>query len=74
MDNVERTIHTRTPTRPDVEIHVSALSTDFGEYTDIREYVVSLDQYGRGITFPAALTAPVLEGLADLTPWIHDGD
>lgn len=61
-----RTVHAVTPKANDIEIHVSTLEVDNGDrYTDIREYVVSLQQYGRGITFPQNKTAPVIEGLAE---------
>lgn len=55
-----RIVHTRVPKTSDIEIHVSTLETAHGEFTDIREFVVSLEQYGRGITFPAELTGRVL--------------
>lgn len=61
---VERTIHSRTPKTSDIEIHVSTLTTEGGlVFTEIREYIVSLDQYGRGITFPQDLTDAVEQGL-----------
>lgn len=68
MDNLERTVHTRVPKTSDIEIHVSTLNTPQGAFTEIREYVKSLDQYGRGVTFPAELTPAVAEGVtaADL--------
>lgn len=60
MAAITRTVHTKVPKTTDIEIHVSTLETEAGNYTDIREYVVSLDQYGRGITFPARLTDQVM--------------
>lgn len=63
MSAIKRTVHSRVPKTDDVEIHVSTLDTEHGQYTDIREFVVSLEQYGRGITFPARLTPPIVEGL-----------
>lgn len=63
MSTIERTVHSRVPKTDDIEIHVSTLDTENGQYTDIREFVVSLEQYGRGITFPARLTEEVQRGL-----------
>lgn len=60
-----RTVHSRAAKTSDIEIHVSTLETSAGKFVDIREYVVSLEQYGRGITFPATdeLVASVSGGL-----------
>ena len=58
-----RTVHSRTKKTDDIEIHVCTVDTDHGSFTDVREYVVSLDQYGRGLTFPAGVTEEVLNGL-----------
>lgn len=60
----ERTVYSRTKKTSDIEIHVSTLTTDSGTYAEIREFIVSLDQYGRGITFPSALSDEVLQGIA----------
>lgn len=50
----QRTVLTRTPKTSDIEIHVSTLQPESGGiYAEVREYIVSLDQYGRGVTFPA---------------------
>ena len=49
----QRTVHSRVKKRDDIEIHVSTIATEHGTYLDIREYVVSLGQYGRGLTAPA---------------------
>lgn len=79
-----RTVHTVTPKATDVEIHVSTITVENGDrYTEIREYVVSLQQYGRGITFPEAGTEGVLQGLEvalgrvptgyEITPGNSDG-
>lgn len=59
-----RTVLTKVPKASDIEIHVSTVATEYGEFTEVREYVVSLDQYGRGITFPAAAREKIAEALA----------
>lgn len=63
MTNISRTVVSRTPKADDIEIHVSELKTDSGDYIDVREYVVSLEQYSRGITYPARLHAQILVGM-----------
>lgn len=65
----ERVVHTRAKKTDDIEIHVSSLDTEYGLFTDIREFIVSLNQYGRGLTFPARsdLLDTVLNGLEDAT-------
>lgn len=62
-DVLTRTVHVRVSKTSDIEIHVSQIDTAWGQYTDIREYVVSLEQYGRGVTFPSNLAEPVMAGL-----------
>jgi hypothetical protein len=66
-DGLNRTVHSRVEKTSDVEIHVATLVTDSGRFTEIREYIKSLDQYGRGITFPQAYstTETIMRGLAD---------
>lgn len=64
----ERVVHQRIPQVYDRELHVSTLFTPYGSFTDIREYVVSLDQYGRGVTFQPQHIETVRAGLlASLT-------
>lgn len=61
MENYDRTVLRRVPKTYDIEIHFSRLTTSEGDqYTDIREYVLSLDRYGRGITFPSRLEPDLL--------------
>ena len=65
MAAFKRIVHSRAVKTDDIEVHTSTLETEFGPYVEIREYVVSLEQYGRGITFPAELTQVVQAGLGD---------
>ena len=65
-DDLNRTVHARTPKTSDIEIHVSTLETEQGLFTEIREYVKSLDQYGRGLTFPIEKAGKVFMGLEDV--------
>lgn len=51
--NHSRRVLTRVPKTSDVEVHVSEIDVgELGLYVDIREYIKSLEQYGRGITIP----------------------
>lgn len=61
-----RTVHMSVPKCDDIEVHVSTLQTELGQYTEIREFVVSMEQYGRGITVPARLTGDLIKGLSDV--------
>lgn len=63
LQTYERSVHVKVPTATDIEIHVSQMETEWGTFGDIREYVVSLDQYGRGITFPIANAREIIAGL-----------
>jgi len=63
MASIQRTVHARVSKTDDIEIHVSTLETETGQYADIREFIISLQQYGRGITFPARFTETITRGL-----------
>jgi hypothetical protein len=65
MAGIQRTVHESVTVATDKEIHVSTLEKDGGHYTDIREYIPSLQQYGRGITFPARFGDPIYTGLGE---------
>lgn len=60
---IDRTVHTRVPKATDIEIHTSTLVTESGTFVDIREYVVSLESYGRGITMPIDAAERVMAGV-----------
>lgn len=40
------------PRRYDLDVHVCAVRFEERDYIDIREYIPSLEQYGRGILLP----------------------
>lgn len=72
---IEREVVARVVKTTDIEVHVTRLSTELGEYTEIREYVVSLEQYGRGITFPGwmpEIRDTIIHGLQSL-PEVPEG-
>jgi len=58
---VKRTVLGRVPIADDREVHVSRLSTAGEGFVEIREYIPSLKEYGRGIVVPD--TGPVVLGL-----------
>lgn len=70
-DGLNRTVHSRVAKTSDIEIHVSTLVTDSGNFTEIREFIKSLDQYGRGLTFPSShatieiITHGLVESIGD---------
>ncbi len=54
--------------RPDIDIHVSTVKVLGESYVDVREFIVSLGQYGRGIILPlssARFVADALKEVAD---------
>ena len=68
-----RTVLKRVPKATDIEIHVTKVESDYGKYTEIREYVVSKDRYGRGITFPEALNDEIFDEAVLLNAGAADG-
>lgn len=56
MADEKRTVYARIPYVSDKEIHVSVVESPHdGDFFESREYIPSLDVYGRGLTFPMAL-------------------
>ena len=72
MATIKRTVHAKVPKTEDIEIHVSTLETENGQYADIREYVISLEQYGRGITYAAKYTENIQRGLDGVQEMLPD--
>lgn len=62
--SIERVVHTKVTKAEDLEIHVSTITTEHGQFSEVREYVPSIDQYGRGLTFPSELRSKIAKGLA----------
>lgn len=60
---LERNVHTKVQKAGDLEIHVSTLTTPYGLYVEVREFIPSLSAYGRGITYPKEINKAVKEGL-----------
>ncbi|MFJ6508571.1 hypothetical protein [Streptomyces sp. NPDC091879] len=67
-----RTIHARVAYVHDKEIHVSTVqSPQDGLFIDCREYIPSLDTYGRGLTLPIGLLDEFLKGVE--SAWHENG-
>lgn len=72
MTDAERVVHARVPYVTDKEVHVSTVqSPQDGKFVDVREYIPSLEEYGRGITVPLRLLHEVLQGLE--SAWHENG-
>lgn len=64
MAEAARKVRVRVPYVSDKELHVSLVaSPNDGDFVDLREFIPSLKQYGRGITFPLELLDEVSGGL-----------
>ena len=50
---LKRKVHTKTTVADDLELHVSTIRVAGTSLLEVRNYIPSLKQYGRGITVPA---------------------
>lgn len=69
MYNIDdtRTCYAEIPNEPDRELHVSAVTGPTGQrYAEVREFVPSIDTYGRGVLVPMRALDSVMDGLAKL--------
>lgn len=74
MDDLEdgRKIHARVAYVHDKEIHVSTVqSPQDGLFLDLREFIPSLEAYGRGLTIPVGLMDEFLQGVE--SAWHENG-
>jgi len=53
-DDVRREILVEVAKAPDLDLHVSILHTPWADYAEIRDYVPSIEKYGRGVLIPAS--------------------
>lgn len=51
---------------PDMQLHVRVTKADGLELVNLRDYIVSLKQYGRGVMFESHLLPQVIEELQEL--------
>jgi hypothetical protein len=49
----------------DLEMHVSIVKAAGQPLCEVRNYIPSAKEYGRGVTFPLAAIGPVMSGLHD---------
>lgn len=63
---ITREVILSIPRKYDIDIHVSKVEIDGLVYADVREFVKSLKQYGRGIVLPKASLYAVIEALEKL--------
>jgi hypothetical protein len=63
MSAFKRKVLDKFERREDLEIHVSQVTADGMHYAEIREYLPSLDTYGRGILIPQDGVNHVVSGL-----------
>jgi hypothetical protein len=74
MDDLEdgRKVHARIAYVHDKEIHVSTVqSPQDGMFIDCREYIPSLEAYGRGLTLPLGLLDEFMKGVE--SAWHENG-
>lgn len=72
MAEEARTVYARIPYVSDKEVHVSVVESPHdGAFFESREYIPSLDLYGRGLTFPMSLLGQYLEGVEAVAREAH---
>lgn len=61
---MKRKVHTRTKIAEDLEVHASTIRSAGQTFFELRQYIPSLKQYGRGVTVPgdATTVTHVIEG------------
>lgn len=65
MDPFERQVVATFARRFDLEIHVAKITVEELPYVDVREYVPSLGQYGRGILLPKHMAVEISSAIAE---------
>lgn len=68
MADLERNVIARFPKFDDLEVHVSEITFDGQTFIEVREYIPSLDRYGKGNTMSLELAKQVGEA----TKWAAD--
>lgn len=73
MAAMKRKVHTKTPIAEDLEVHTSTVRAGGQTFFEVRQYIPSLKQYGRGVTLPhedrvfADLNVAVARALSERT-------
>lgn len=77
---IKSKVYGRLNKEPDVQLHIKVTKADGLELVDLRDFIVSLKQYGRGILFESRLLPQVIEELVELqrqigtTPYAMEGE
>lgn len=73
MATLKRKVHTRTPIAEDLELHTSTIRAAGQTFFEVRQFIPSLKQYGRGVTVPhtdaifTALNVAVARAMSEKT-------
>ena len=65
MDPFDRRVVDVFHRRHDLEIHVARIIVEDLSYVDVREYVPSLGQYGRGILLPVSQATDIAKAIEE---------
>ena len=49
---MRRKVHTRTPIADDLEVHTATVRVGDQTFFEVRQFIPSLRQYGRGVALP----------------------
>lgn len=60
---MRRKVHKKIDVAPDLEVHVSTVRVATQTLTEIRNYIPSTKEYGRGVTFPSRVMDEISHGL-----------
>jgi hypothetical protein len=63
---IRHKVYSKIPKGPDMELHIKVTRADGQELVNVRDFITSLKQYGRGVLFDAALLPRVIEELQEL--------
>lgn len=66
-------VYSKVNKSQDQQLHVKVTKADGLEFVNLRDYVVSLKQYGRGVLFESRLLPEVIEALIELQRQIGTG-
>jgi len=69
VDPFEREIVVTLNRRHDLDIHVSRIVVEERSYVDVREFIPSLAQYGRGILLPVDRAEEIAQAIVKA---VHD--
>jgi len=63
---IRNKVYDRINSGQDMQLHVKVTKADGLEFVNLRDFVVSLKQYGRGVMFESYLLPQVIEALQEL--------